>query len=517
MKKCISLLLLIALLALQQNSIAQSKLSIDNIKSAYLRNSGPIIASEEIKGYFLFYQSDKIDKHTNEYTLQILDENLNKVKNINFTDSKNIQLLESSYNGSDIMFMFYDLDNEQLDYRTYGLDGKQKYSYQQPIDKKSRDYFIKSLASQKSDETQSKLLYGIEDKGFVTYMVRRDGGDYTYQVHFYETNKKKEWTFNPEDPQKFEMPQFLGYSDSVVVFQVLKRNKLLSNKVEAWLLGIYLHNGKKAFEFETNRDKYNFYPMNVASLRSKDQFMLMGTYYDKDDKIIKDKSLGLGIWVLNNQGKLANAKYNSWDGDISKYLKIDSRGRVDDLGYIFFHKIMQTEDGKIFAVGEGYKSVASALGIGLTVIGAGGSVTKMKITDMVMLQFDNKFDIQNAQIFDKNSNTLEGAGGGLIMSTQLMAYMIKYVYDGFDYSFSQTDKSHSTFTVGYTDYVRSKEYKGLTFNAISYYNNNITTDKINLKSSSSSMRILPAKTGSIMVLEYFKKDKRLDMRLEKIN
>jgi hypothetical protein len=31
------------------------------------------------------------------------------------------------------------------------------------------------------------------------------------------------------------------------------------------------------------------------------------------------------------------------------------------------------------------------------------------------------------------------------------------------------------------------------------------------------MRILPAKTGSIMVLEYFKKDKRLDMRLEKIN
>jgi hypothetical protein len=79
MKKHLSILLLIALLAMQQNSIGQSKFSIENIKSVYLRNSGSIIANEEIKGYFLFYQSDKVDKKNNEYTLQILDENVNKV------------------------------------------------------------------------------------------------------------------------------------------------------------------------------------------------------------------------------------------------------------------------------------------------------------------------------------------------------------------------------------------------------------------------------------------------------
>lgn len=502
MKKHAPLVLLVLMLLLQQINYAQSKLSIDNINSVYLRNSGPIIAAEEIKGYYLFYQSDKIDKHTNEYTLQILDENLNKVKNIKFTDSKNILLMESSYNGSDIMFMFYDLDNEQMDYRTYGLDGKQKYRYQQPIDKKSKEYIAKYFASfQKSEEPQSKFLYGIEDKGFVTPILMREGNGFTYQVHFYETDQKKEWTYIPDGAQKIQTPQFLGYSDSVVVFEVLKRTNLFSNKMESWLLGIYLHNGKKAFEFETNSDKYTFFPMNVAALRSKDQFMLMGTYYDKDDKLIFDKSLGLCTWVLNNQGKLIYTKYNSWTGDISKYLKLDSRGWAEDLGYIFFHKLMQSEDGKIFAVGEGYKS----------------NLTNTKITDMVMLQFDNKFEIQNAQIFAKNSNKVDGAGGSFSSSPQLMGYAIKYLYDGFDYAFSQTDKSHSTFVVGYTDYVRSNDYKGLTFNAISYYNNNFTTDKINLKSSSSSMRILPAKTGSIMVLEYFKKDKRLDMRLEKIN
>jgi hypothetical protein len=30
------------------------------------------------------------------------------------------------------------------------------------------------------------------------------------------------------------------------------------------------------------------------------------------------------------------------------------------------------------------------------------------------------------------------------------------------------------------------------------------------------MRVFPAKAGSIMILEYFKKDKRLDFRLEKL-
>ncbi len=79
---------------------AQAKLSIDKVYTAYLRNSGTIMANSQIKGYFFLYQSDKIDKHTNEYTLQILDENLNKVRKIKFEDSKKLSLLESAYNGN---------------------------------------------------------------------------------------------------------------------------------------------------------------------------------------------------------------------------------------------------------------------------------------------------------------------------------------------------------------------------------------------------------------------------------
>ena len=84
---------------------AQEKLSINNVYKMSVRSSGTIISEDQIKGYYLFFKSDKIDKRTNEYTLQIVDANLNKVKDIKFQDSKKIYLLESSYNGSSLVFM----------------------------------------------------------------------------------------------------------------------------------------------------------------------------------------------------------------------------------------------------------------------------------------------------------------------------------------------------------------------------------------------------------------------------
>jgi homogentisate 1,2-dioxygenase len=64
---------------------------------------------------------------------------------------------------------------------------------------------------------------------------------------------------------------------------------------------------------------------------------------------------------------------------------------------------------------------------------------------------------------------------------------------------------------------KSKGYKGMTFNSISYFDGKITTDKINLKTDASQLRILPAKPGSVLLIEYFKKDKRLELRMEKVN
>src|SRR5690349_20681634 len=94
---------------------SQGKLSIENVHAAYLRNSGTIMENNQIKGYFFLYQSDKIDRQTNEYTLQILDQNVNKVIDIRFEDSRQLSLLEAAYNNSSLAFLFKNKDNQTLD------------------------------------------------------------------------------------------------------------------------------------------------------------------------------------------------------------------------------------------------------------------------------------------------------------------------------------------------------------------------------------------------------------------
>jgi hypothetical protein len=140
----------------------------------------------------------------------------------------------------------------------------------------------------------------------------------------------------------------------------------------------------------------------------------------------------------------------------------------------------------------------------------------MKITDMLLLQFNDRFEVENATIYDKYNNNVEMPSGTEFMSPHTIALYLKSA-GAFDYTFMQPGKNKASFVIGYTDYEKGKDYKGLSFNSISYAGGNITTDKIKLKSSSSQMLIFPAKSGSVMIAEYFKKDKRMDFRMEKLN
>lgn len=508
----------LSLLFLCIHGYAQSKLSIDKVYSVTLRNSGPILENEQIKGYYFFYQSDKIDKKTNEYTLQIVDENLNKLKDIKFTDSKNIALLESSYNGAALVFMFYDDDQNMLDYRLYDMDGKRSFTYSKILDKKSERYFKQQLAMSNSEESENQNVFDIPGKGFISVTTLREDKKYTYDVNFYASGKKRTWTYNPVETGKVTTAQYLGANDSIAVLEVLSKEKLMSKEMESTLLGINLENGKKVFEVRTQDGKNQLYPMNITTLNGASQFLLIGPYYTGNDRIMNDKSDGLGIWLMNNKGKIERSKYVSWSGDMSRFLKVDQKGRVGDLGYVYFHKLMQTEDGKIFAVGEGYKKVADGVGIALNVLSGSyaAGVTKLKVTDMLLLELSKDFDLQNARIYEKNNNSFSLSTASDFLTPHTLAIAAK-AYGAFDYNFTQMGANNASFMSAYTDYERSKDYKGLTFNSISYYEGKLSTDKVNLKTKASNLRVLPARPGSILIIEYYKKDKKLELRMEKIN
>jgi len=518
MKSQITRLLLLACIQIGLvPAFAQSKLSIENVYSVTLRNSGTIQAKEQIKGYFFFYQSDKVDKHTNEYTLQLVDENLNKLKDIKFTDSKDIVLLESSYNGDKMMFTFFDDEQNTLDYRIFGMDGKKVYNYSKVLDKRSKAYFKQALSMNTGEESSNQNVFDIEQKGFISVTPLREDKKYTYEVNFYSTQKKKTWAYNPAEDGKYTMAQYLGATDSIALIEVMSKDNAMTKHVESTLIGLNLENGKKVFEIRTKDGAQQLYPMNLASLTGSSNFILIGPYYNGDDNVTKDESLGLGIWIMNNQGSVVRSKYISWTSDLSKFLKVSNKGNLADLGYIYFHRIVQTQDGRVFAIGEGYKKNANAAGIALSVLtrSYASNFTKLVITDMLFLELTDKFELLNAKIYEKNNNVFAIPGTDFV-SPHTLALVAKA--DGaFDYTFTQMGENKESFVSGYTDWEKSKNYKGLVFHSISYYDGKVSNDQINLKTEASNLRIMPAKPGSVLLIEYFKKAKKLEMRMEKIN
>lgn len=516
------LFFVIASIAIATCAVAQEKLQIENVRKTTLRNSGEIMDGEELKGYFSFFVSDKVSKSENEYSLQILDKNLAKIKEIKFEDDKNIQVLESSYNGNAIMFLFYNKKEKTLEYRAYDFNGKQKMSYVKDLDKKSQS-LLEDTYGTKSDEGQNEALFSVGNEGFVTVYPVKEKKYFSYEVNFFFSNKRKTWTYEAAEDQedKFAQAVYLGATDSLVLFEVIKQKSLMfSGGPHAWLLGINIHNGKKAFEVSTEEDDQKLLPMNIAPIRGSRNFLILGPYFSPNDNVVKDASKGIGAWTINNQGKVSAKQYNSWADDIGKVLPTNNRGKVDNVGFVYFHKILQMSDGTYFAVGEGYKKAVSALGVASQLLsrngGRGTSMLKLVITEMLTFRFDESFKLTDARIYEKNNNTMELPGGYEVVSPHVLALMAKS-FGGFDYSFTLTDNEHTKLNIGYLDYIRSGEDKGLQFKSISYSNGQITEDKISLRSKAKWTQVFPAKPGFVTILEYFKKEKRLEYRLEKIN
>ena len=515
-------LMIAALFLLPMRSLlAQGKLSVDKVYSAYLRNSGTIMEKGQIKGYFFLYQSDKIDRHTNEYTLQILDENLNKVQSIKFEDSKKLSLLESAYNSSSISFLFKNEDDKTLDMKIYDFSGKLKYSYSRQFDKRT-DELMKQYETLHTDEGMNKNVFDLGDKGYVSVLPMRDGKQRSYEVDYYSSAAKQQWTYVPnDDEEKYAFAEYLGCTDSLIILEVLKRKHAMSGDVTSHLVGINFVTKKKQFEMENDGDTYKLVPSSVVPLDGTGNLMVMGSFFDKSDNIMKDFSKGLAVYEMSTTGKVLNKTYNTWAGDFARYLPTNSKGKIDDVGYLYIHKLIRTPDHRLFVVGEGYKRQASAVGIGLTALsvmaGSGHDygTTKIVVTDMVIMEFDPQYKVSNASIFEKTKNTALAGAASDYNSQHLIANYLKMI-GAFDYDFTTGDVDNTNFAVCYSDWERTAEYHGQTFNAIRYNGKKFTTDKIELKSKASMMHVFPAKAGSIMILEYYKKDKRLDFRLEKL-
>jgi hypothetical protein len=147
------------------------------------------------------------------------------------------------------------------------------------------------------------------------------------------------------------------------------------------------------------------------------------------------------------------------------------------------------------------------------------SAFEMLLGDMIVVEFDAKKNLVDfKKVEKKKTNIILPAGMGIYGSTTL-GYYIKSL-GAFDYSFTSRNKEKDYYDVIYIDANRKEDDKSsksdLMVGVISIKAGKITESRIPINCESKTWWIQPGKPGFISVSEYYRKEKKIDMRLEKL-
>ncbi len=486
-----------------------------------MRNAGSIISNRVIKGYYFFYESSKHAKGKRNYTIVILDENLKELTSQKMIESDKVYLVEASYNNTSILLKFFDLKQKKVMYRSVNNEGELS-------DKSTRvanKYEVSSYQQSYATDVSNLTLNPFGTNMFLDYYIFKGGKGYTFKLDAVDSKGEKLWTYAPAHTGGIDAATYMAADNDQALFLVYRTEKTMSRDYKFSVLSIDA-SGKKRFQIKMESPKHNLMPHHAYIDKDAGTIMIVGEYYDSKDKSFKAASKGIFIKMLSLDGEELSQKFLSWEKKIYAKLSEDERSDAAKY-YMYFHQIIKTADGKIIAVAEQYRKQVSATGGAMKVAASalGGttnaSALEIKIGDLAIIVIDTALKVDEVKIIDKHSNHIVLPQGYEYVSQHLLARIIKSE-GGFDYYFTQADSANSKVTFGYIDRekVEGKNGRKDVFNAVNYASEGdgkFTSDKIILSTNAYEMDVMPAKPGFILIYEYFRKDKKVSIRLEPIN
>lgn len=508
------LLVLFFCFCLPPNLKAQ-EISIDKVMGFQLRNAGSILNGNQIEGYYFFYKVDRVDRKTRAYLLKIFDANLKEVSSKLIEESKYFSLMEGGFNGATLMLEFYNSKEKQFVHRQYDRDAEFINETTAAIDPRYSPILLQGEES----EIRADFLFSIPYQGFVNVRPVKNK-KMGYQVQFMSIDRtNKGWTYkSASDSRLLELATFLDGNSDLAAFMVAKKPSLLSGTVNFFLQALDLETGKELFSAPMLDNKHSLYPLKGNVDPETGNIMVLGQYYKLNDNPMKHKSQGLFSFIYDPKGTVIKKSFVSWTKDVSKFVPINEKGKIEDVGFIYFHYMTKLADGKIYAIGEQYRKAVSAGGTALKMLGAREiSAFKIVTEDIMIFQFSSEFVLEDIQIFDKSKTNISLPAGYGNIGVVKLGHVIK-AYDSFDYSFTQMADQEDGFIIGYMDYEKLKNEKNRTvFGGIVLNEGEFSVDKIPVNNKGNRLIVMPAKPGFVMVAEYDRKSKTISLRLEKIN
>ena len=515
---------LLILLFLPIVSFSQSA-SMENVLRYTLRGSGTILHGDELQGYWTFFVKEKEDRKNYSYEVLFHDNNLKEVASFHVVKPKETRLLEIVSNDNAFMMTFY--EKKTLEFEIYDRAGKLTGS------KKITDIpkleLVRINQAMQSEELDNITAYNLGTNGFVRngYTKNEKTG---YELTAYDNTMKELWSFGSDPNSKLlETSSVMSTSEKYVALTVARKKNLFTKSADSFFILLDAATGTKLLEMPM-KDKTDgeLSLINLQVDEVKNEVLLLGEYYNPGDEVLKDQSQGIYAQRIDMKGnELALAKY-TWTKDIAKLRKesMTDEQAAKDKGQrlLYIHKIIVTPTGDIYAVGEEYRKTLSAAGTTFAVLNggagrSGASTFQLTIENLVVIQINSKLELVGYKLIEKKKNRVALPPGFGYANAQMLAAYVKAT-GGFDYQFTSIDKAKSNYTVVYSD-LNKKADEGsdkadIMIGSITIKGGQTEAKRTPINSEAKYVTYQPAKPGYIMIVEYFRKEKKLELHLEKI-
>jgi hypothetical protein len=511
--------LLFLLLASPCLLLAQSYVKT-NIKGVKLRNNGAIINNNQVTGYYFFYDLEKTNDQINNYAFVITDENLREVSNVTIVQPRTFAILEVAFNGEAFAVLGYDTRANAAHMITYDTQLKEIARIMRLVKNKNLNAAYGAYVN--GNEPEQDFLIPVPKRGFLLYHMSQENEAH-YRIDMFSNELKELWGDQAGPNADIEVAlsslQNKKYIGSIIEMRARRGAKDLSYD----LLVNRADNGERVFRKPVKSGVYDLAVSDVKYDTIKNQFVAFGEFYTQGQREARDKSLGFMTIVYDSVGNIVETKTNLWR-DLANVAPVTQKGKIEGENYhVMFHNTLRTSDGQLFVIGEQYKKAASAGGIALNVLSValGGysqtSTVQLEVGGMVVFQFNPDYTINRVHFFEKTKSTFMLPSGSMYITPKGISHYGKSI-GAFDYRFTQASSDQSGFVSTFVDYSReSGEGKFVVGSIVYTPEKTFALDKFNLTRRTNSFWVGRAKEGYVLVSEYFRKEKKLESRLEKIN
>lgn len=458
----------------QKNSKSNKEEKI-KIESRFL-DAGTINENNNLRGYYEFLAVDKPYKKSQNYVISLFDENLNKLNQIKFVEKVDFNILNAAYSNEELCFMFIDNINKTFEYKVFDMEGKLVSEHKNQLSKKDYKKLTKF-------GTTSQLI-NIDGGGFLSTSSLSQKGKMTFILSKFMKGSDKKETFQFTANSKFNTPNILGQVEDVIVLSITESSKLYG-KSKYSVVGIDADNMKQKFVKSSDKDgEYLFKPYSMVHSVDHNTIKISGTYYDVNGNTMK-ASKGMALWEVDTAGELLSEKYNEWGKNFKGFLSLNEDGKSKTNGFVKIHEMFSTQDGKIFAIGEGYRKVFNPAGLITLLVQYPCFLTKFQSTNLSLFEFDKNFKFVKGHELPKRKESMTAFG----LSTMNPHKLAQYLPPMFGFKYVQLNEDKNKFMLTYTEdnfrRFRGKRNK-FSFNTCRYENDKITFDKFDPKSDKKS-------------------------------